>query len=424
MINSIKKYCYLIFVTFVFFSFSKIVFAGSFSISANTTNVTVGNTVKLTLNVSEQAGKFLVSSSDTSVLSGGIEEFYDSTSTTVYFTAKKAGTAVITVKGIDVTNYDGSSGNATKSITVKVTNKQNNSRSSNSKNTDDTIDINKEYSSDNSLKSLKVTDYDIDFKKDKYEYEIEVDEDVTEIEVIASANDENAKVLGDGRIKLTDGLNSVKITVVAENGNEKVYEIKVTVKDKNPIVIKVGKKEYNLVKKVEQLAAPDGFIPMEVTIDSKKIPALYNDKVGYILVGLKDKNGNVSLYVYDTENDKYSLYNEILSGTIRLYAMKGKNIPPNLKEYKIKINDLNVYIYKNSKNSHFGLLYGMNINTGKLGWYRYDIDEQTLQRYETKDLEKLSIINNKYLITITILSVAILMLMLFILVLISKIRKR
>ena len=424
MINSIKKYFYLIFVTFVFFSFSKVVFAGSFSISANTTNVTVGNTVKLTLNVSEQAGKFLISSSDTSVLSGGIEEFYDSTSTTVYFTAKKAGTAVITVKGIDVTNYDGSSGNATKSITVKVTNKQNNSGSSNSKNTDDTIDINKEYSSDNSLKSLKVTDYDIDFKKDKYEYEIEVDEDVTEIEVIASANDENAKVLGDGRIKLTDGLNSVKITVVAENGNEKVYEIKVTVKDKNPIVIKVGKKEYNLVKKVEQLAAPDGFIPMEVTIDSKKIPALYNDKVGYILVGLKDKNGNVSLYVYDTENDKYSLYNEILSGTIRLYAMKGKNIPPNLKEYKIKINDLNVYIYKNSKNSHFGLLYGMNINTGKLGWYRYDIDEQTLQRYETKDLEKLSIINNKYLITITILSVAILMLMLFILVLISKIRKR
>ena len=424
MINSIKKYFYLIFVTFVFFSFSKVVFAGSFSISANTTNVTVGNTVKLTLNVSEQAGKFLISSSDTSVLSGGIEEFYDSTSTTVYFTAKKAGTAVITVKGIDVTNYDGSSGNATKSITVKVTNKQNNSGSSNSKNTDDTIDINKEYSSDNSLKSLKVTDYDIDFKKDKYEYEIEVDEDVTEIEVIASANDENAKVLGDGRIKLTDGLNSVKITVVAENGNEKVYEIKVTVKDKNPIVIKVGKKEYNLVKKVEQLAAPDGFIPMEVTIDSKKIPALYNDKVGYILVGLKDKNGNVSLYVYDTKNDKYSLYNEILSGTIRLYAMKGKNIPPNLKEYKIKINDLNVYIYKNSKNSHFGLLYGMNINTGKLGWYRYDIDEQTLQRYETKDLEKLSIINNKYLITITILSVAIVMLMLFILVLISKIRKR
>ena len=423
MIDKIKNYLYIVFVTFVFFSFSKVVFAGTFSVSVNTTTVTVGNTVKFTLNVSNQAGKFSVSSSDTSVLSGGIEEFYDSTSTTIYFTAKKEGTAVITVKGVDVTNYDGSNGNATKTITVKVVNKQNSSGGSNSSN-DNTIDINKNYSSDNFLKSLKIVDYDIDFDKEKLEYEIEVDEDVSEVEVIAKASDENAKVMGDGKVKLTDGLNSIKIIVIAENGNEKVYEIKITVKDKNPIIIKVDKKEYTLVKKVEQLTIPEGFKPMEALIDSKKIPALYNDKVGYILVGLKDDKGNVKLYVYDNKKNSYSLYNEIISGTTRLYVMRGKNIPSNLKEYQEKINDYDIYIYKNGKKSNFGLLYGMNINTGKLGWYRYDLEEYTLQRYETKDLERLSIINNKYLITITILSMSILMLMLFTLILISKIKRR
>ena len=425
---NLKKYTYLLLFTVLFFGFSKVVFAGSFKISANTTNVTVGNTVKLTLNVSEQAGEFVISSSDSSVLSGGIDEFYDSTTTTIYFTAKKAGTATIIVKGVDVTNYDGSSGNGTKSITINVTNPTNNksnNRNSNSSNNNnnDTIDINKEYSSDNFLKSLEVVDYDIDFDKEKYEYELEVDEDVTEIEIIAKANSENATVAGDGKIKLTDGLNNIKITVTAENGNEKVYEIKITVKDKNPIIIKIGKKEYTLVKKVEQLTAPSNFIPMEAEIDGKKIPALYNDITGYILVGLKDSEGNVKLYVYNPKSNTYTLYNELSFSTLKIYSMKAKNVPSGLKMYKIDINGEKVYIYKTSSKSNFGLIYGMNVDTGKIGWYRYDALDNTIQRYETKELEQLSIINDKYIITIIILSISILMLMLFILVLISKIKK-
>ena len=46
-----------------------------------------------------------------------------------------------------------------------------------------------------------------------------------------------------------------------------------------------------------------------------------------------------------------------------------------------------------------------------------------MQRYETKDLENLSILNNKYVITVVILSTAILMLMLFMLILITKIKR-
>ena len=64
----------------------------------------------------------------------------------------------------------------------------------------------------------------------------------------------------------------------------------------------------------------------------------------------------------------------------------------------------------------------MNVNTGDIGWYRYDASDKTLQRYETRDLENLSMLNNKYLITIAVLSTSILMLMLFLLILFSRLK--
>lgn len=437
MILTKNKLLLTITVFLCMFSFSLVAQAGGFSISANPTNVTVGNTVKLTLNVSDQAGRFLISSSDNSVLSGGIDEFYDSTSTTIYFTAKKAGSATITVKAVDVTNYDGSSGNGSKSITIKVSNpssggssgnRGSNSSSGGSKKPSsggsNSIDINKTYSSDNYLSDLKVEGYNIDFSKEKLEYELDVDEDVNSINITATSNDDNANVIGTGNIKLTDGVNNIKITVVAENGNEKVYQIIVNVKDLNPIKVKVGKEEYTVVKKVEQLTAPDNFSPIEADIDGKKVPALYNDITGYILVGLKDKDGNVKLYVYDSKTDSYSIYNELTFNSVKLFYTDPKNVPKGFEKVKIDLNGEKVIAYTVDKKSDFYLVYGMNVNTGEIGWYRYDSVEKTLQRYETKDLEALSIINNKYLITIVILSVSILMLMLFILVLITKIREK
>ena len=64
----------------------------------------------------------------------------------------------------------------------------------------------------------------------------------------------------------------------------------------------------------------------------------------------------------------------------------------------------------------------MNLNNGKINWYSYDQKENTIQRYNVKELDALSILNNKYLITIVVLSVSSLMLMLFLLILMLKIR--
>lgn len=430
----------LLFITILLSSilFIPKMFAASMSVSASTTSANVSDSVTISVSLNSIEGKFRISSSDTSVLDGGLQtDWVESGYITATFTAKKSGTATITVTPITATTMD--PGNeqdytASKSVTVRVVepsrgNSGGNSTSSSTKKNkqsydygDDTIDINKEYSSDNYLSSLSIEGYNIDFDKEKTEYTLDVDEDTTSVNISATPIDDKANVIGTGNIKLTDGVNNVIITVIAENGNERVYSITINVKDIDPIKVKVGKKEYTVVKKVEQLTAPDNFSPIEADIDSKKVPALYNEITGYILIGLKDDKGNVKLYVYDPKSKKYTIYHEITFNSIKLYYTKASNVPKGLKKAKIDINGVGVTAYKSNKKSDFYLVYGMNVNTGSAGWYRYDAVDKTLQRYETRDLENLSMLNNKYLITIVVLSTSILMLMLFLLILFSRLK--
>ena len=433
-----KKILFLTTIILTYIMFSSNILAASMSVSASSTTINVQDRVTISVNLNSIEGKFKISSSDTLVLDGGMQtDWVESGYIQTSFTAKKAGSATITVTPLSATTMD--AGNeqdytTSKSITIKVvepsrgnnqtnTNNQSSNKNKQSYDYDDTIDINKEYSSDNYLSSLSVEGYSIDFDKDKLEYSLDVDDDVASIDVSAKANDDKATVIGTGNIKLTDGINNIKITVIAENGNERVYTLLVNVKDIDPIKIKIGKKEYNVVKKVEQLSIPDNFTPFQAEIDSKKVPALYNEITGYILVGLKDEKGNIKLYVYDPNTKSYSLYNEITFNSIKLYYTNPKNPPKGLKKVKIDINGNSVKAYKTKSKSKFYLVYGMNVNNGNIGWYRYDSIDKTLQRYETKDLENLSILNNKYTITIVILSTSILTLMLFMLVLIAKIKR-
>jgi len=89
-------------------------------------------------------------------------------------------------------------------------------------------------SKDNTLKSLKVEGYDIKFNKDTLEYSIEVDNLVDSIKVTAQTNHSAAthEITGDTNLKV--GANSVKIKVVAENGDSKTYTINVNRKSDAP----------------------------------------------------------------------------------------------------------------------------------------------------------------------------------------------
>lgn len=406
----------------LFLVFIPTIKAGSLSLSASS-SASVNSAVKVRVNINNLAGRFRVTSSDNSVLAGSAEDFWES-SQTVIFTAKKSGRATITVTPVDVADYDsGASYTSSRSVTINVSG-GGDGGSSSTKSNNKTVDINKTYSSNNNLSSLSVEGYDLDptFDKEKTEYKIELDSDVKSINVKASAEDENATVKGTGEVSVSEGMNNIKITVVAENGNEKVYTIIANVEDKNPIKVKIGKKKYTVVKNIDDLKAPDNYTKTTVKIDDNEVPAFTNEITGYILVGLKDNKGNISLFIYNPSNGKFSKYQELSFDGISIQYLKAKKIPKCYKKYIIKINDQNITVYKKNKKDTYALVYGMNLNNGDINWYSYDTKENTLQRYNIKDLDKLSILNNKYLITIIILSVSSLLLLFFMLILMLKIR--
>ena len=211
-----------LFFIIIFFSFAITAKAGSLSINANK-SVVMGNSIKVSVNISDLAGRFKVTSSDQSVLAGGAEDWYED-SFTVTFSAKKVGSATITVTAVDVADMDTEEAfTGSRSVTINVTGQS----------TKQEIDINKKYSSDNYLKELSIDEYELSptFNKDTLEYTVSLDYDVEKINVIGKANDTKANVKGLGEIKVNEGSNNIEIVVTAENGNERVYKINAVVED-------------------------------------------------------------------------------------------------------------------------------------------------------------------------------------------------
>ena len=81
-------------------------------------------------------------------------------------------------------------------------------------------------SKDSLLKSLKVKNYDINFKQDIKLYNLKIDDNVEELEITAETEDENAKVEIEGNKYLTNG-SIIKINVKAEDGTYTRYFINI-----------------------------------------------------------------------------------------------------------------------------------------------------------------------------------------------------
>ncbi len=249
------------------------------------------------------------------------------------------------------------------------------------------------YSKDNNLKNLEVEGYTLtpEFNKDTTEYKLTVPSDVTNINIIATKNDAEATVSGDGEKEVVEGTNVFDIVVKAQNGTEKTYKLTVEVEDLNPITIKIGGKDYTIVKREDILTKPSSYEKTTLKINDIEVPAFVSETTGFTLVGVKDEDGKISLAIYDEKNNTYTLYNEFTSNNLILYLT---NFPDELKGYKknnISINDVNVEVYQYKDDSRFVICYGMNVETGKYDYYSYDTKENTFQIWndeEIKDLKK------------------------------------
>ena len=207
--------------------FSYVLAAGSYTISYNTSTLTCGDSLTVSIKSNNATGRFNISSSNTSVATVSTSSVWlENNSQSITIKSVGAGTSTITILPADVadseTGDDITSALGTKTINLTVKEKvvapPKQEVTTPAKSTDAT------------LKSLRLSVEGMSptFNKNTTSYNLNVGTSVTSISVTASVNNSKARYYVTGNTNLKEGTNTIKVVVTAESGNTKTYTITVT----------------------------------------------------------------------------------------------------------------------------------------------------------------------------------------------------
>lgn len=243
-------------------------------------------------------------------------------------------------------------------------------------------------SDNNNLASLEIENYKLEpsFNKNTTNYVAKIEDDISEINIIAKAENKKASIIGDGKHKLKNGDNRIEVTVTSESGKDKTYTIKVRLTEKKPITVVIDGKVYTVMKKLDSFNDLTNYKKSQIKLQEQSVEVLYNSTTNLTLLGLKDDNGNSALYIYDESDESYSLYNEIKSNNITIIPFKTDEKLKNYSKYNEIINGAEVECYKVSESSNYCVIYAMNAETGEKDWYMYNLDDNSIQKYD-KDVD-------------------------------------
>lgn len=381
-----KKLKLLVFMGILFLSFNMTTLASSVSIKASSSTITKGDSVTITATINADSGIYTTEGT-VSCTGAGVSKSADltfedlntaSTSKSFPFTIKPttSGTVTCQTSNVRIRELKAESvyslNNSTITITVKeptVINKPP-----------------KEYSSNNNLKSLVVDGYDLTpaFSKDTKEYSVEVPNGTEKINIKAEKEDSSATISGTGEISVTEGVNKLEIKVTAENGNEKIYVINVTVKELDPIEVTIDKKKYTIIRKEDILDPPANYEKSTIKIGDEDVLCYKNTVTKNILIGLKSEDGTAKYYLYDEKTKTYTKYLGFKFGELNLCIldMPKDKLPSNYikKTFTYGEDKIEGYVLENGSND-FYLFYGQNELTGKKSLYVFDKKENTVQRF-------------------------------------------
>lgn len=395
--KNIKKITFAVLCLLVF---SYKIEAASLSVRTPSASMTKGGSAVITTTISSSSPIVSIEGSlscSGAGVSGGIDLRYDDGTNSLYtktysFTVKptEAGTISCTTSNVRITDMSSATWQSLTDDYVKIT-----------VSNPPTITP-KVYSSNNYLSSLSVEGYTItpEFDKEVLEYSLEVENGVSSVKVNAQAENSNATIKGTGDISVSEGNNNIEIIVTAENGNTRTYKLNVVVKELNPINTKVDDEDYTIVrKKPEDLyTLSTTYEETTIKINDEEVLAYYSDTTKYLLVILKDSKGNIDYYIYD--NNKYTLYKEYTIGGITLYPTNKEYQDTNYKKASFTYEDNKIDAYKLTNNSgiikstyaldtsasNYYLFYAINVYSGKEELYQVDTTENTVQKYNSGEV--------------------------------------
>ena len=423
-----KRFIILPLVVVAFFAFIIKVSAATLSvkISASSDKVVVGDTVTYTVTVSsgEKLGSIIYNFTyDSSMLewkSGETKSVYvtpdgnkKSATFTFKFKAKASGSTTVKFninEAIDFNDNAFSYNSSTSKTTTIITQKQ----------------LTESYSKNNYLSKLGIDGFELSptFDKDKLEYSLEVENEVRSINVTGAKADSKATVTGLGTHELEEGSNKINVVVTAQNGSSRTYVINVTVKELAPILVEANGLNLSVVRKKDQLTAPNSnFVETIIKINDEEVPAFTNEALGMTLVGLKDDEGNVSLYSYKDES--YMLYKEFTFSNIIVTNINCEDIPDGYEKGTVKIGEEEINAYHLKDDEEFYLFNATNVSTGEKNLYQYNVHENTVQIFNENLLSKIDEVNKqKQNYMYVIIGLGVVLIVTYIAILLSSLKKK
>ncbi len=312
-------------------------------------------------------------------------------STSLNFTAIANGSCYISTSGSEVynINYEQVSiTHAGANVTVETADSTENPATTEEEGQDSTTEEEDTRSSNCNLASLQVSPGTLDpkFSAGGTSYFVQLEEDATSIIVSAAAEDEKASVSVSGGDNLQKGENIVKITVTAENGAVKIYNIRVAVGEiLEDAEVTIDGKTYRFINDATDLEVPERFSATTIQYQDWEVMAYESPNKKIILVCLCDEDFEYAWFVYEQDTESFIPYYEYSSSFnryIMLPVPAGIPIPEGYVETELSLkgNKLAAYQSVNVADEDIYLVYAMNID-GDEGFYLYDAKEDAFMRY-------------------------------------------
>ena len=388
--------------------------APSSSISTNRSSIELGQSVTATVTVSNTAA-WNVRITGTGATAGCTESFADATANganatrTFTVTCRSTATGIIafTATG-DITSADGTNRSVSINRTVTVT---------------PVIPR----SSNNNLSRLEVANFEISpaFDKNTLEYSVTLPAGTTSINITATREDNTATVTGAGEIEVVEGINRLEIRVVAADGSEKIYVINAEVMELDPITVTVNGRTFTVIRKMESLIKPSTFEETTAVINGEEVPAFFSEITKFTLVGLRDEDGIINLFIFDAQTNTFRPYIELTFKDSILVIIDTDKVPDSrFQESTCLINGIEVKCFIYNENSDFVLIYGINAETGHQGFYVYDKKESTIQRFNDEIINDIEGKIADYLFVIYVLGGAAVVLAILLVIVATKKNKK
>lgn len=253
-------------------------------------------------------------------------------------------------------------------------------------------------SSDATLRSLQVSPGTLDpeFSPSVEEYSVQVGEDVSKIAVSAEANGENATVSIAGDSDLQMGDNTVTCSVTAEDGQTVMtYTIHVSKVEGGPsepvtaagdLTAVINGVQYTVAEAFDMNTLPEGFEQISYSYKGNEVMAAQGTEKDLLLMYLNDEEGSGDFFIYNAASDTWTPYMELSTTSKTVVILPVDNdvvIPDGFTEGIMNLENgrkASGWVPAGEENPQYWLFYGMNWN-GEKSLYRYDLEENTIQRY-------------------------------------------